>query len=117
MPNCNDCDSRIDNKSVERIMNMRIYAPGIEITITGTNKVDTACDVVSTIMERIFYDDELKNDVITMHKESGDILEIMLRPNPENGILKGFNVQNKWLCLPDAKDVARNFIADKQIKQ
>ena len=46
-----------------------IHAPGIGITITDINKVNIACELVDSIIERIFYDDELKNDVITVHKE------------------------------------------------
>lgn len=95
-------------------MGITIYAPGIELKITDANKVNFVCNAATSIMDNIFYKDELKNDVITIHNGEGDcIAEIMLRPDPVNGLMKGFVVLNKWYCLPDAKDVARNFIADK----
>lgn len=82
--------------------------------ITDVNKVNFACNAATSIMDSIFYEDELKNDVITVHSSEGYcIAEVSLRANPENGMLKGFMVLNKWYCLPDAKDVIENIISEE----
>lgn len=91
---------------------LAIYAPGIEVGITDKSKVNFACEVAKTIMGNIFYNDELKRDVITIHNDGKIVAEIMLRQNPDNGILKGFMVNNRWYCLPDACDVTSNIIAE-----
>lgn len=91
-------------------MNMMIHTPGLGITVTDTNKIDLACKIASSLMEQIYYEDDLKNDVVTVHKENECILEIVLRLNPDNGIMKGFRIQNKWFSLADAKHIVTNFI-------
>lgn len=88
---------------------MTINVPGMEIKVTDLSKMNLASTIVDEIMDRIFYEEELKNNVITVHKGE-EILEIMLSKNPDNGILKGFSISGKWYCLPDAKDVVTNFI-------
>lgn len=92
---------------------LSIYAPGIEVRITNKSKVDFACEVVQTIMENIFYNDELKHDVITIYNDRKIVAEIMLRPNPDNGVLNGFMIRNRWNCLSDAYDVISNVIAEQ----
>lgn len=94
-------------------MRATIYAPGIRIEITDPNKVNIVCDMIDIILDTIFYDTKLKNDVMTIHDKSGDcIVEAILKPNPENGIMKGFSIRNKWYCLPDAKDSVHNIITE-----
>ena len=92
---------------------LAIYAPGVAVEITDKSKIDFACEIAKSIMEKIFYNDELARDVITIHNDGEIIAEIMLRPNPNNGILKGCMVKNKWYCLPDAYDVICNIIAER----
>lgn len=92
---------------------LSIYAPGLGVEITDKSKVDFACEIAKYIMGNIFYNNELSHDIITIHKDGEIIAEIMLRPNPDNGILKGYMVKNKWYCLPDAYDVICNIIAER----
>lgn len=92
---------------------LSIYAPDIEVGITDKSKINFACEVVKTIMGNIFYNEELRHDVITIHNDGIIVAEIMLRPNPNNGILKGFMIKNQWYCLPDAYDVISNVIAEQ----
>lgn len=97
-------------------MEILIYAPGIEVKVTEVNKVKILCDIVKSIMNTIFYEPELSHDVMTIHNENQCIAEVMLRPNPENGIIKGFYIRNKWYCLPDAIDVVMNIITNELMK-
>lgn len=92
---------------------LSIYAPGIGVEITDKSKLDFACEIAKTIMGNIFYNEELACDVITIHNDGKIVAEIMLRPNPDNGILKGFMIKNQWYCLPDAYGVINNIIAER----
>lgn len=94
-------------------MTIKIYAPGIDVKITDSNKNWIVCDIIESIMNSIFYENELCHDVISIHNDKSDcIAEVILKPNPENGFLKGFTVNNRWYCLPDAKDVVKNIILE-----
>jgi len=99
-------------------MGISIYAPGIKVEVTDVSKVNCACKAAGSIMDNIFYENELSHDVITIHDSKGDcIAEVALRPDPFNGFIKGFEVVNKWYCLPEAKDVVSNIINGKVINR
>lgn len=92
---------------------LSFYAPGVEVGITDKGKVKFACEVVKIIMGNIFYNNELTHDVITIHNDGVLVAEIIVKPNPVNGILKGCSVRNQWYCLTDAYDIVSDIIAEQ----
>lgn len=94
-------------------MKISIYAPGIELKVTDINKINVTCDAIESIMSDIFFIDEQRHDVITIHNDTGDcITEISLGPNPNNGFIKGFVIKNEWYCMPEAREAILPIIED-----
>lgn len=94
-------------------MKISIYAPGIELKVTDSNKINVTCDAIESIMSDIFFIDEERHDVITIHNDTGDcITEISLGPNPNNGFIKGFVIKNEWYCMPEAREAILPIITD-----
>lgn len=80
-------------------MNMTICIPGMTFEITDANKIDTACEMAQVLMNKMFYADEYKNDILTVYKDGETMTEITLMPNPDNETLQGFKISNEWFCL------------------
>lgn len=93
-------------------MNMTICIPGITFEITDADKMDTACEMVNVFMSKMFYEDEYKNNILTIYKDGETMIEIALTTNSDNDSLQGFTISNEWYCLPDALDVVTNMITD-----
>lgn len=86
-------------------MEVKIIAPGIECMVTNCG---IAARIVPELMDRIFYNEDCRRDVITLHFGNEEsCTEIYAKEGT------AFIVNGKEYCVPDAVDIVTELICEK----